>query len=63
MKADFISFIKEQTEILAPKLSFERTLIHCALTDFIMSFIEETNKITPFKYRLVMEDDDERAGN
>ena len=62
MKSDIITFIKKQTEILENKLSISGPIsTHCALTDFHISLINKTNKVTPFKYRLTMEDDDEES--
>ncbi len=63
MKRDIITFIKKQTEILESKLSSCGPVTDCALTDFYISLINETNKVTPFNYRLIMEDDEECINN
>jgi len=63
MKRDIITFIKKQTEILESKLSTCGPATDCAITDFYISLINETNKITPFNYRLIMEEDEENIDN
>jgi hypothetical protein len=52
------SDIKKQTDILIYKLKNETNsiLVDCAVTDYLLSVIRLTNKITSFKYWLDLED-------
>jgi hypothetical protein len=60
VKDNLIDHIKKQTIILESKLSTTGPVsTHCAITEFLMSILDETNLITPFQYELQMVENDD----